>query len=139
MSGEARAAGRLLNRADDPTDCDFILPGVVRSGEITVAVTTSSLSPEREGDKESEAGVSPALTAHLRQKIAQTIGPEYSELALILRQLRPYVKTYVAPPQRAALWRQMVNSPAALALLQAGQRDEAQALLHSMVEQSLAA
>ncbi len=138
VSAEARAAGRLLNRADDPADCDFILPGVVRAGEITVTVTTSSSPPAHDGDNTGEAGVSPALTAHLRQKIAQTIGQEYSELAVILRQLRPYVKAHVAPPQRATLWREMVNSPA-LALLRAGQHDEAQALLHSMVEQNLAA
>lgn len=138
VSDEARAAGRLLNRADDPADCDFILPGVVRAGEITVTVTTSSLPLEHEGDSTGEAGVSPALTAYLRQKIAQTIGPEYSELAVMLRLLRPYVKAHVAPLQRATLWLQMVNSPA-LALLQAGRRDEAQALLHTMVQQSLAA
>src|SRR6266446_2248924 len=42
----------LVNTVDQPDLCDFIVPAVVRRGDVTVAISTS--------------GVSPALAAELR-------------------------------------------------------------------------
>lgn len=41
----ARAAGVLVNAADDPAHCDFILPAVLRRGALTVAVSSGGASP----------------------------------------------------------------------------------------------
>ena len=49
INAEVAAAGKRrgiwVNAADDPTNCDFILPSVVRKGKITLAASTSGTSP----------------------------------------------------------------------------------------------
>jgi siroheme synthase-like protein len=45
VAAEARARGVLVNCADDPGRCDFILPSVLRRGLIMVAVSTGGASP----------------------------------------------------------------------------------------------
>jgi precorrin-2 dehydrogenase/sirohydrochlorin ferrochelatase len=119
-----RQLGRLVNVADDPAACDFILPGIVRRGELTLTVSTATTT-------ESES--SPALTAHLRQKLEQTIGPEYSELVELLREVRPVVKAKIPAPRRATLWRQLINSEV-LTLLKANQPTEARTLIQTLID-----
>ena len=55
----------------------------VRRGEITLAVATD--------------GASPALAAHLREKLEAAIGEEYATLADWLGELRPLVRETVTP------------------------------------------
>src|SRR5262245_9747487 len=50
---EATAAGILVNTADQPSLCDFIMPAIVRRGDLAVAISTG--------------GASPALAATLRE------------------------------------------------------------------------
>ena len=45
VARDARAAGVLINAADDPAHCDFILPAVLTRGDLTVAVSTGGASP----------------------------------------------------------------------------------------------
>jgi precorrin-2 dehydrogenase/sirohydrochlorin ferrochelatase len=75
---EARKAGALVNTADQPALCDFIMPAVVRRGDIAIAISTS--------------GTSPGLAARLRLKIARLIGPEYGRLARLLSEARPQIR-----------------------------------------------
>jgi len=42
---EARKAGALVNVADDPDRSDFIIPSFFRRGNLTLAVSTSGVSP----------------------------------------------------------------------------------------------
>jgi precorrin-2 dehydrogenase/sirohydrochlorin ferrochelatase len=51
----ARSRGILVNSVDDPPDCDFFYPSVVRRGDLQVAIST--------------AGKSPALAQRLREEI----------------------------------------------------------------------
>jgi precorrin-2 dehydrogenase/sirohydrochlorin ferrochelatase len=51
----ARARSILCNSVDDPPDCDFFYPSVVRRGDLQIAIST--------------AGKSPALAQRLRQEI----------------------------------------------------------------------
>src|SRR5262245_21193120 len=53
----ANQSGALVNTADQPALCDFILPAVARQGDIAIAVSTG--------------GTSPGLAARLRDKIAE--------------------------------------------------------------------
>jgi precorrin-2 dehydrogenase/sirohydrochlorin ferrochelatase len=57
----ARRMGILCNSVDDPPDCDFFYPSVVRRGDLQIAIST--------------AGKSPALAQRLRQEI-DTMLPE---------------------------------------------------------------
>jgi len=82
---EARKAGALVNTADQPALCDFMMPAVVRRGDIAIAISTS--------------GTSPGLAARLRQKIARLIGPEYGHLAQLLSEARPLIRRRI--PEQA--------------------------------------
>jgi len=78
---DARKAGALVNTADQPGLCDFIMPAIVRQGEITIAISTG--------------GASPGLAARLRRKISEVIGPEYARLAELLSRARPEIRRRV--------------------------------------------
>ena len=75
---DADRRGILVNVADVPELCNFILPAVHREGPIAVAVSTG--------------GASPALAKRLRSMIAAIVRPEHAELAEELRAMRPNVK-----------------------------------------------
>ncbi|WP_305041824.1 precorrin-2 dehydrogenase/sirohydrochlorin ferrochelatase family protein [Geoalkalibacter sp.] len=73
----ARAAGALAQAVDDPRGGDFHLPAVLRRGDLTLAVSTG--------------GLSPALAAAVRDRLAREYGPEWArvlEIAAALRQKR---------------------------------------------------
>ena len=78
VSRDAEQLGKLVNVADVPELCNFILPAVHREGPIAVAVSTG--------------GASPALAKRLRSQIAQLVTPRHAELAEELRAMRPEVK-----------------------------------------------
>jgi precorrin-2 dehydrogenase / sirohydrochlorin ferrochelatase len=60
---QARHAGVLCNAVDDPPNCDFYYPAVVRRGSLQIAISTG--------------GLSPSLAARLRAELARRFGPEY--------------------------------------------------------------
>lgn len=64
----------LVNAADDPANCDFILPAVVRKGKITLAAST--------------AGASPALARRLREELEVYLTDDLPALADLLAEVR---------------------------------------------------
>jgi precorrin-2 dehydrogenase/sirohydrochlorin ferrochelatase len=72
---EARAGGCLINSVEHPERSDFVVPAVVRRGDVSIAISTG--------------GASPALARHLRRRVEQVIGPEYASVAALLAELRP--------------------------------------------------
>lgn len=78
VAADAEAAGVWVNSADDPANCTFILPAVVRRGPVVVAVSTG--------------GHSPALAAWLKDRLGAEIGPEYEVLAALLSEQRDAVR-----------------------------------------------
>jgi len=71
---DAERAGVWVNSADDPANCSMVLPAVWRTGVVTVSVSTD--------------GTSPALSAWLRNLVAEAIGPHIGELAALLGGVR---------------------------------------------------
>ena len=71
---EAEERNILINVADVPARCNFILPATVRQGDLTISVSTG--------------GKSPALAKQLRQQLEKSFGPEYRTVADILGGLR---------------------------------------------------
>jgi siroheme synthase-like protein len=67
-----------VNAADDPQECGFILPAVLRRGPVTVTVSTG--------------GHSPALAQWIRGEISDRLGPEVGDLALLVSEIREQVK-----------------------------------------------
>ncbi|MCX5874911.1 MAG: bifunctional precorrin-2 dehydrogenase/sirohydrochlorin ferrochelatase [Deltaproteobacteria bacterium] len=80
---EAEERNILLNVADVPKWCNFILPATARRGDLAISVST--------------AGKSPALASTLRQALEVQFGPEYGALVDILGALRDIVLTNGRP------------------------------------------
>ena len=96
---EASQLGCLVNVVDDPEHSNFILPAVVKYGELKISISTG--------------GASPALARRLREKLTTAIGPEYGVLAELMAELRPVLRSRFGagePRLQAAL--QMVDSDA---------------------------
>jgi precorrin-2 dehydrogenase/sirohydrochlorin ferrochelatase len=60
-----RKRGILCNAVDDPENCDFFYPAIVRRGALQIAISTH--------------GFSPALASRLRQELEQQFGPEWED------------------------------------------------------------
>ncbi len=71
---DGEAAGVWVNSADNPDNCAFTLPAVVRRGPIMLTVSTG--------------GRSPALSAWLRGRLSDELGPEYLTLLDLLVERR---------------------------------------------------
>ncbi len=78
VADEARAAGILVNAADDVDNCDFILPSVVRKGPIQIASST--------------AGTSPAMARWLRERLTEFLSDDIVILADLLGEVRREVR-----------------------------------------------
>jgi len=74
VSSEARSLRVWVNSADDPDHCDFILPGVIRRGDLTVAVSTG--------------GVSPAVTRAIREELDEYFTADYARFVQIAGEVR---------------------------------------------------
>ncbi|MFH1216358.1 MAG: bifunctional precorrin-2 dehydrogenase/sirohydrochlorin ferrochelatase [Pseudomonadota bacterium] len=77
IHSEAETGNILLNVADVPKWCNFILPATVRRGDLTISVST--------------AGKSPALAKQLRQNLEEEYPDDYDLLLQVLGRLRPIV------------------------------------------------
>lgn len=75
---EGRARGIWVNAADDPTHCDFILPSILRRGELVIAVATG--------------GLSPALSRSIREELEQYLTEDYGVLLQIVAEVRETLK-----------------------------------------------
>lgn len=71
---EGRKMGVWVNAADDPAHCDFILPSVLRRGDLTVAV--------------SSGGNSPALARTIREELEFYFTGEYELLTKLAAEVR---------------------------------------------------
>ncbi len=71
---EGRERHVWVNAADDVPNCDFIMPAIVRKGEIIVALSTS--------------GTSPAMARKLREDIEEFFTDEDAELLDLAAEVR---------------------------------------------------
>ncbi|HKO26464.1 MAG TPA: bifunctional precorrin-2 dehydrogenase/sirohydrochlorin ferrochelatase [Solirubrobacteraceae bacterium] len=75
---DAEQRAMLVNVVDVPPLCNFILPAIVRSGPLAIAIST--------------AGASPALAKRMKREIGELFGDEYAMLALVLNEARGWAK-----------------------------------------------
>ena len=106
---EAEERGVLLNVVDDPDQCTFIAPSIVRRDPITLAVSTG--------------GASPALARKMRETLADAPALKWADLANALGRARRVIKEKrtVIDPTR---W-QCVITEELLELVQSGHEDQA--------------
>ncbi len=74
---DARSAGVLVNAADCPEACSFLVPAVHRSGAVSVAVSTG--------------GSSPWLAGWVRDRVASVVDADVAALAEIVAEARKSV------------------------------------------------
>jgi len=113
----AEERAMLVNVVDVPSLCNFILPAIVRTGPLAIAIST--------------AGASPALAKRMKREVAAMFGESYAELAAILNDARGWAKGMLPTYQdRKAFFESIVNGePDPIELLRAGRRDEVEALV----------
>jgi precorrin-2 dehydrogenase/sirohydrochlorin ferrochelatase len=93
---DAESAQRLCNIADQPDLCNFILPAVMRQGDLMITISTG--------------GKSPAFAKHLRQRIEKEYGPEYSVLLQLMGAIRKRLLAEAhAPEAHKPLFEQLIG------------------------------
>ena len=122
----AERRAMLVNVVDVPPLCNFILPAIVRSGPLAIAIST--------------AGASPALAKRMKREIAETYGEPYARLAVILNDHRGWAKgTLPTYQDRKEFFEGIVNGdPAPVELIKQGREDEVQRLIERHKERSMA-
>ena len=120
---DAERRAMLVNIVDVPPLCNFILPAIVRTGPLAIAIST--------------AGASPALAKRMKAQIAAEYGEPYARLAVLLNEVRGWAKgTLPTYQDRKAFFEGIVNGdPDPIELLRAG--DEARVL--ELIEDARAA
>ena len=106
-----RERGILVNAVDDPPNCDFYVPAVVRRNSLVVAISTE--------------GKSPMFARKLREQLEGFIGEEYGEFVDFLGEQREPIKQAVNDiEKRKKIFEALVDSNI-LDLLKAGERERA--------------
>jgi precorrin-2 dehydrogenase/sirohydrochlorin ferrochelatase len=105
---DAEQRAMLVNVVDVPPLCNFILPAIVRTGPLAVAIST--------------AGASPALAKRMKREIAELFGEPYAELAVLLNEVRGWAKgTLPTYADRKEFFESIVGGePDPIELLRAG-------------------
>ena len=114
VAEEARALGVMVNVVDDPPLCEFIVPSVLRRGDVTVAVSTG--------------GKSPALARKIRTDLENRLRPGYGQLALMISDVRARVKQAGMKLEGDA-WQRVLDVEALCDLLEQGKEAEARSKL----------
>jgi precorrin-2 dehydrogenase/sirohydrochlorin ferrochelatase len=124
---DAEQRAMLVNIVDVPPLCNFILPAIVRTGPLAIAIST--------------AGASPALAKRMKREISELFGEEYARLAVILNDARGWAKgTLPTYQDRKEFFEGIVNGdPDPIALLREGQETAVLAIVESAKERAAAA
>lgn len=107
---EARARGVLVNVADDPGACDFIVPAVVRRKDIMLTVSTG--------------GYSPAFSRYLREQLTEWLDDARLLLLELMTELRRDLRS-AGRPVTSERWRRAIADAGVSQALEAGDREGA--------------
>ena len=114
---DAERRAMLVNIVDVPPLCNFILPAIVRTGPLAIAIST--------------AGASPALAKRIKAQVAEEYGEPYARLAVLLNEVRGWAKgTLPTYQDRKAFFEAIVNGePDPIELLRRGDEQAARDLI----------
>ena len=85
ISEDAARRGLLCNIADRPAACSFVLPAIVRQGDLVIAISTSNKSP--------------AVARRIRQTLEKEFGPEYAVLLNLMGVIRQKLLAEAESPE----------------------------------------
>jgi len=122
VASSARAAGALVNRADEPEAGDFAAPAHRRLGPITVSVSTG--------------GAGAAAGRELVEQLISTIDVDRATLLAIAGEYRPIARRRIADAglRRAAL--RAMTDESALSALKAGGEGALRAHLEEIIDRA---
>ena len=96
--GAAKSAGVLVNVADQPWLCDFIMPSIVDRDPLVIAISTE--------------GASPMLGRMLKARLESLIPAAYGRLARLTGEFRVAVaKAIPSPIMRRRFWETVLEGP----------------------------
>jgi siroheme synthase-like protein len=111
VASDCRTRGIPVNVIDDTAACDFIVPALVESGSIQIAISTG--------------GQSPALARRLRHDLERLVGPEYGEVNDLFGELRGAAKQSLASDDDRKRFFDSLLQKGILEMLRDGRRQEA--------------
>ena len=98
VSNHAQQRGLLINAVDQPSDCNFIVPSVLRRGDLLIAVSTS--------------GKSPAMARKVREMLEERFGREYEGFLNLMGFIRKEILSRGRPQgENRTMFQELVNSP----------------------------
>jgi precorrin-2 dehydrogenase/sirohydrochlorin ferrochelatase len=120
----AEERAMLVNVVDVPPLCNFILPAILRTGPLAIAIST--------------AGASPALAKRIKREIAEQFGEPYARLAVMLNDARGWAKgTLPTYQDRKAFFEGIVNGdPDPVELVRSGRERDVLALIEAAKERA---
>ena len=118
----AERRAMLCNVVDVPPLCNFILPAIVRTGPLAIAIST--------------AGASPALAKRMKREIAEAYGEPYARLAVMLNDARGWAKTTLPTYRdRKEFFESIVNGePDPIELIRSGRERDVLDLIEAAKE-----
>src|ERR1700729_936190 len=124
---DAEKRAMLANVVDVPPLCNFILPAIVRTGPLAIAIST--------------AGASPALAKRVKREIAALFGEDYARLAVMLNDVRGWAKgTLPTYDDRKEFFEGIVNGdPDPIELLRDGREADVLAIIDAAKERAASA
>ncbi len=115
LIARARAAGVMINVADCPEICDFIMPSIVDRSPLVVAISTG--------------GASPVLGRMLKARLEATIPSAYGRLAAVMGAARaPLLRKLRSSQSRLRFWERVLDGPIAEMVLAGDETRAAEAL-----------
>jgi siroheme synthase-like protein len=119
---DAERRAMLVNVVDVPPLCNFILPAILRTGPLAIAIST--------------AGASPALAKRMKREIGALFGEEYARLAVLLNEARGWAKgTLPTYQDRKDFFEGIVNGdPDPVVLLREGDEQAVRELIGAAQE-----
>lgn len=119
IASQAKERGVLVNAVDQPEDCNFIMPSIVKRGDLQIAIST--------------AGKSPALAKKIRKETEAMFGPEYDSLIELLGHLRIELLSQEEPSSKNKIIFQKLVDSNLLRLIKKGDMNGVRATLKSIL------
>ena len=122
VAADCRARRIPVNVVDVTPLCEFIVPAIVESGSIQVAISTG--------------GKSPAIARTLKEDLQRAIGPEYAEVNDVLGTLRDGAKQVLPTDVDRKRFFDGIIAEGVLELLRGGRRREAYEIIARACERA---
>ena len=120
VSKYCKESNILVNVVDSPSECNFILPSVVKRGNLTISISTE--------------GISPALAKKIRQDLGEKFGTEYEKLLKIMKKIRPEALKKIKDDKKRKVFFEKAVKANVLNLLKENKQKEAKKRIERLLE-----